>query len=249
MRTPTLRIDLRAEIAAAWDRCWKRNLESRLKGRDYGGDTYYLTATSLEREMREEFSTRVNSYRFRILGLNRRPLLSHVRDWLFARVRVGELEIDTRGRGHCSSARFRPAGAPASPAEKKVDELPKGERDRRRFVVHLTLEERKGYGAPPRACAGKPKKKKRPSFSRPRHRAYPTTDPERVTCKKCLKILERDFVRAVVFGEEKPVLARVLARGELGEATVAVDAAGRVLEGVEFLPALVGRAAELAAAK
>ena len=30
MKTPTLRIDLRAEIAAAWDRCWKRNLESRL---------------------------------------------------------------------------------------------------------------------------------------------------------------------------------------------------------------------------
>jgi hypothetical protein len=160
MKTPTLRIDLRAEIAAAWDRAWKRNLESRLKGRDYGGDTYYLTATSVEREAREEFSNRLNSCRYRILGLGGIRFLDHVRNWLSGEVRSGRLEADSRGRGHCSGMRFRPAGAPASPAEKKADALPTAERSRRRFgIVHLAGETPEGASRPGRACEKKPRKK------------------------------------------------------------------------------------------
>ena len=251
MKTPTLRIDLRAEIAAAWDRCWKRNLESRLKGYDYGGRSYYLSATDLERDMREEFSKRMNSCRVRVLGLNRRPLLDHVRSWLSGRVGAGVLEADSRGRGHCSGMRFRPAGAPASPAEKKVDALPKAERDRRRHVRHLTVEprDRTSYRDPRRACYVAPKKKKRMSFRPNRRTTYPTPDPANVTCKKCLKILERDFVRVVVFGEEKPVLARVLARDPEGTPSVAVDATGelRLAAELEFLPAIPASSRDLAA--
>lgn len=240
MKTPTLRIDLRAEIAAAWDRCWKRNLRSRLKGHDYGGRSYYLTATDLERDMREEFKKRLNSYRFRIRGLNRRPLLDHVRSWLSGQVSVGVLEADSRGRGHCSGMRFRPAGAPASPAEKKVDALPEAERDRRRNVRHLSVAPAPKYGDPPRLCFVAPKKKKRVSFASRRRRSYPTRDPGAVTCKKCLKLLARDFARVVVFGEPKPVLARVLARDPAGAVRAAVDAAGTVHAGdLEFLPAVV----------
>lgn len=71
---------------------------------------------------------------------------------------------------------------------------------------------------------------------------YPTKDPERVSCKKCLKILERDFVRVVVFGEN-PVLARVLKRDAAGAACVAVDASGTVyLEAEhEFLSAIAAK--------
>lgn len=108
-------LNLPLEFAASWTRLWKANLESRLKGHDYGGRTYFLAASEIERELRDELGRRIRAERpddylgtLRISGLGGRPLLDHVRSWLRGEVLSGRLEADDRGRGHCSSMRFRP---------------------------------------------------------------------------------------------------------------------------------------------
>lgn len=252
-KNPRKSLNLAVEFAASWTRLWKANLESRLKGHDHGGRTYFLTATDLERDVRDELTARMRAERpdecgtLRISGLGGRPLLDHVRAEVRSEVRSGR--ADDRGRGHCSSMRFRPAGAPASQAEKKADAVPVVEKSRRRFVVHFHRETEEipfGDGTRERLlgrlCETKPRK--RSFYSHPRRSIYPTNDPARVSCKKCRKILEREFVRVVSFGTAAdPVISRVLEREADGSARAAVDAAGNVYyavgPGIEFLPAEV----------
>lgn len=123
-------INLQQACATAWAVCWARHLANRekcLKSRfKYGlAETYYLTGTDLERQIREAVAEAARAaghsgYGIRISTGHRGGLLDVVRRWLSTQASAGVLEVHNFGRGHISGARYRPAGAPMAPAEVKT---------------------------------------------------------------------------------------------------------------------------------
>lgn len=179
-----MKIDLNQEIRDAIDRVWADCLERR-KFWDRA-DTYHFSATEVARSVRDRARDEMGTMNVRIVGLDGLPLLEHVRRVLFAEVAAGRL-TQTVGKGcRITGARFRPAGEPLSPAEKRAAAVPASEKRRRGNIVHWTGPEgERGE----RAC-GKSKPKK--PWARRRRRSYPTTDVSRVTCKKCLKLIAKE---------------------------------------------------------
>jgi hypothetical protein len=194
MMKNTKAFSLSKALPAAFQRLWEQNLEDRAAGRDYRGHTYYVTATDLERQVRafacdskagRAWSTHWrDSYGTSRISLNRGPrytLLDAVREWLFTQVRAGRLERNhNNGRGHISGEKFRPAGEPLSPAERRGDVA---RAKRAEAPVHV-------YGQNFQLICRKPTKA-RSVYSRRggRSKTRKTSDASRVTCSKCLKLM------------------------------------------------------------
>lgn len=190
MRQRLTNQEIKTEIAIAWNKLWGNNLHNR--ARDFRGNTYYLQAADIEREVRRAFEERAFSkagitheqwlhgpvYRFRIS-----PLLNHVRDWLLEQVRRGNLVTHNFNRGHISGARFRPTGQPLSPAEQRtLAEQDKG--------YHPTYHYCRPDDEYRRAICriGKPQPRTRVS----RSYLLRTNDRAKVNCRSCLKRLREE---------------------------------------------------------
>lgn len=181
--------DTELAIATAWDLLWARNIKMRAEGQDYDGQTYYLTASDVERQVRafaEEqmegkpwgSSGNHDAYysRIRISG----DLNNAVRDWLLWNHNLQQFNFK---RGHISGMRFRPVGEPFSPQELRTQAAQKKEADARaagkKKPVHYS-----GRTFGNAICV-----KRSPYSSGIRSSAYTTRDPAKVTCPRCLKML------------------------------------------------------------
>lgn len=193
MARNSLAFDLQDELAAALDWIWaykaERRAEMEAKGdtqdRWYAEHTY-TTATELERRVRAALAEKADrkpygscEFRdfshsgYRINGLNGIPLLQHCRTFL---LRSG-LERHNFGRGHVSGERFRAPGVEMP--ETEVNTLKAKEKVK---PVHI---KRESAYAP--LCTASRKAK---GFYRPRRPASNvTSDPTKVTCKQCLRLL------------------------------------------------------------
>jgi hypothetical protein len=197
------KFDVRAAIVAAWDLLWADNLKRRLKeealdkklGRKssrFASQTYYLTASDLEdqvrsfaedtaqgRPWRKERAYGGYGFRVRLSG----DLQSAVRDFLL-RGNGGRIVGHNFGKGHISGMRFRPAGEPISPSEEKTIAA-KAERraNPRRIVEHYS----ETYGGYP-LCTSESATGKRVFHFRP-SKASVTKKREEVTCRRCLNLL------------------------------------------------------------
>ena len=183
-----LKFDVQAAIPEAWDFLWSDNLARRAKGEDYRGSTYHLTAADVENQVRQ-FAYEAAHGQKRGTRAWGRPcslvrisgdLQGRVRSWLQGQVSRGVLVTHNFGRGHISGARFRPKGEPLSPAEEKTFQDKAARKDRPR-PVHLAR--RSGSGI---SCRPAPKGF---SYGRGGAQAMRSTNPERVTCPHCLKII------------------------------------------------------------
>jgi hypothetical protein len=193
----TFQFDRQKAIKAAWDFLWADNINRRaktdgLRG-DYRGETFYLTASDVEAQVRQFTSETRDGEKWgsggrtygkpMIWPVIKFPgnLLGDVRDWLRSEARAGRLEAHNFGKGHISGARYRPTGEPLSEAEQgtmKNKEARKGKPPR----MHKT---RRGYGSGPLCTAPKPGAYR--SFRQ--SKAWATTDDATVTCPRCLKLM------------------------------------------------------------
>lgn len=195
-------IDLNKEIPQAFHRLWTYKQERQAAGHDFQGQTYYVAAKELEDEVRNKLTggepgEQRGGYRsgIRISTGSRYSLFDLCRKWLLAQVSAGKLQAHNFTRGHVSGARYRPTGAPLSPSEEKhfnkiQKEGPRGENK----PIHFAdpYEEgwpRKSYCS--RATRETNKKKAKAYYRRPSHRTETrtTSEPEKVTCPRCLKLL------------------------------------------------------------
>lgn len=183
-------------LPAAWDFLWASNLKDRAAGHDYRGQTYYVTATDLERQVRafaqdsmegRAWTTPGREYYGGVkIQLNAGPhvtLLDVCRRWLFDQVAAGKLDRNhNNGRGHISGEKFRPAGAPLSPSELRGIEA---KEQRAEAPVHM-------YGQGHKLICRKPSTKPRSLFSRSsgRSKTRKSSNPANVTCKKCMEIMQ-----------------------------------------------------------
>lgn len=198
--------DLEKYIQEAWDWLWKDNLKRRRKGQDFDGNTYYLTASDLEAQVRTfvqedlegkkrgEYGRGVYYHpSVRITGLRRvGGLLGAIRGWLRYN---DDLEVHNFGKHHISGARYRPKGQPLSPQEqgtltKKVKE--KEKREKGQVLRHFEDPTADGKAL----CTHKQRateRAKRRGYcgSRQSRKWIPMAGkPEEVTCPRCRKLLE-----------------------------------------------------------
>lgn len=183
----TFVFDCQKAIAAAWDHCWKQNLEMRAMGRDFRGNTYYLTASDVEAQVRAFAEDTVQGQPW---GTTDRSLMGYmvkirlpgnlnemVRSFL---LRNPNITGHNYGKGHISGMRFRPAGEPLGEvAEASLAKKAKEKANPKPKPVHFS----KNYY---RALCQEERMKGKFSYSRPSGRK--TSDPTKVTCKRCLKL-------------------------------------------------------------
>jgi hypothetical protein len=197
MRMP---INMYQEIQDAIQRLWAGRIKEREErdaaGRtDFRGEGGYITATDVEREVREHLQNMLDQPmshsllvpsrsrgRLRITGLNGHTLLGLCRDGLFALTRSGKWTCHNHGRGHISGMRFRPADEPLSTAEETSLSLTREEKIRRKFLHHFARPDGK-------AVCGAGDRKRSPYADRRGWKPKPETDASKVTCKVCLKLL------------------------------------------------------------
>lgn len=198
----SLNFDVQRAIPAAWDILWKYNLKERKKDeayfkktgkRPYGwARTYYLTATSVERMVKDLASDTFNGrpwrkepgygecYGVRFSG----NLQAMVRHWLL-RTMAGQIVGHNFGRGHISGMRFRPVGEPMAETELQTmvqkEERRNNPRPRRR---HFS----KHYGGRALCVVEMKKKKGSHYWGRGHSQAWTTEDWTEVTCPSCLKL-------------------------------------------------------------
>ena len=202
--------NLETELQRAFDWLWQENLKQR--EHDFNGQTYYVTATSLERRLRAAASEQMHGYEYGKLGADawghkvmirtgtRYPLLQVCRDWLLRKARnEGTLEMHNFGKGHVSGERFRPTGQPLSPAEERT--LVKKAVPRESKPVHAADPEAKGW--PKRTlCSRSARKTARKSgYFGPRRGGHTDTRftgeyTGPVTCQRCLKLLAEQAAQA-----------------------------------------------------
>lgn len=175
--------DMAKAMQAAWDLCWQRNLDQRAEGFDYGGRTYFLTATDIERQVRcfaqdsldgEPWGTCCYPDSVRLPG----GTFENIRRWL---LRHPQLDSHNFGKGHISGERFRPRGAPLSPGEQKHFEQDAKQRaNPKPKPVHYGR-----WGGHP-LCT----KDRISRYSYRRSTARTSLEQDKVTCKACLKKLK-----------------------------------------------------------
>jgi hypothetical protein len=198
----TQKTNLHALISDAWDFLWARNMADRAAGRDFRGDTYYLTASDIERQARHFLSFDLKGKPRPKLGdddadgtfygLNQVRVstgsphvtfLGMVRRWLQSN---RKLEAFNFGRGHISGARYRPVGSEMYKSEKKA--IAKAKLPRKPRPVHAPASGDGGHGAPLLCRATRPKGRFTFRFNRSLTRvSYKGSTP--VTCPLCLKLL------------------------------------------------------------
>lgn len=181
--------DLNQAMEDAWNWLWADNLKRRKSGNDWKGDSYYLTATDLERQVRsfaeEDFegkprgSTGRGSYSYgttvRISTGGRGNLLNIVRDWLHAQYTKGRFERHNFGRGHISGMRYRPTGEPIGERAIKTMKAKEKRANTPRPIHYAT-----NYGATPLCVQRKGR------FMWSRSRARTAKNWKEVNCKRCL---------------------------------------------------------------
>lgn len=170
-------------ISEAWDFCWADNLAQRAAGNDFSGNTYYLTATDIEGQVRsfldEDAQGKPRGSTGRYWGYTttkiriRGDLKRFVRDWLLSNRRLTGHNF---GRGHISRMRFRPVGEPLYDGEKKT--IAKHNEPPRERPVHFGQ-----WGKP--ECT----KAKRSMYSNHRPTARTTQKAKEVTCARCKNLL------------------------------------------------------------
>lgn len=195
-----IRFDLDRQLPLAWDWCW----ENRWNGRPWVSATDVMSrlkSAATEIQDGVEYGTYqnhgrgFNDARIRINETqwgHRMTLLAVVRRWLRTQVSRGRLEYSSGSHGTVSGARYRPRGAEYTEAEKKARETPKEERDRKAHIVHaldiLNSETKHkvgmcGAGNNPRA-----------RWTPRRKHLHFTTNPLKITCKRCMSHKESQIV-------------------------------------------------------
>jgi hypothetical protein len=189
--------DLAKAIPQAWAFLWADNLRQRAEDEKKShvyrpGNTYFLTASDVENQVRQFAQDQHNgkkwgdggraygrAYTFvRITGAGNLQAL--VRSWLLREVRMGRLSSHNFGRGHISGMRFRPYGEPLAESEVKTIKVKEARADKPR-IQHSTRR----YGGRPLCMEAQMKGKGmgwRPS------KAWTTTQWDKVTCPRCLKL-------------------------------------------------------------
>ena len=185
-------------ISDAWKALWKRNLAERKAGRDYDGRTYFLTATDIERKVRDfMIDDREGKKRgtsdfggycdgLRVSTGRRGGLKRFVRDWLRGEVLRGALSEHNFDRGHISGARYRPRGEPLSPAETKTFE--EKAKPRAAKPVHFT-DSKSSWGGRALCVLDRWAKSESVWHGVKRSTARVTKVASEVTCPRCLKLL------------------------------------------------------------
>ena len=186
--------DIAKAIPAAWNLLWSDNICKRDEGRDFRGNTYYVTARDVELQVRqfaaetvagERWGTRGRAWgspyvSVRIAG----DLNNMVRQWLLGNHNITGHNF---GRGHISGMRFRPRGAPLGPSEIKTMKEKANPKPR---PIHYNPN---GYGFP--RCT----QARRSVYSRGwRPTARVDNDQSKVTCKRCLNLLAMQHPEGVV---------------------------------------------------
>lgn len=206
---------LQEAIREAWKLCWENNIKRRAEHGDFRGQTYYLTATDIELQVRQfayESATGVewgstgrayyphlgNAVRISVPG---NTLQGAVRDWLLHNPKIAYHNFK---RGHISGARFRPVGESLSDHEKRtLEKKAKDDKTRQEkrakgeplYRVHFCEE-----GAHEPMCVLEQRRKKREAakakgltyhgpMSRSHRRTSYTRTPENVTCPVCRNLL------------------------------------------------------------
>lgn len=193
------------DLKRAFEFLWEMQQKQQKEGNDIEGQTYYVTATSLERRLRcaleeeadgkkyGEYGDQSYGYkrRLNVKGLYGLPLFDLCRKWLCTQYHDKKLEMHNFSRGHISGARFRPVGSPLSPQEEAMmakikKEGPRGENK----LVHLKDPEVKGWPAKTLCSRAARKAAKKRGYSRGSYRTSTrfSTEVEKVTCKRCLKL-------------------------------------------------------------
>lgn len=183
-------IDFSQAIPAAFVCVWQRNLKMRAAGNDFRGNTYYVTASDVEEQVRcfaedqlagKPWGTKESYGRgwhngLRISG----DLTGAVRQWL-----LRNCDGHNFGRGHISGMRFRPRGEPIGPTEQATLQKKAEERANPKVKpVHYSYT----YGPAHCVLAAKEKRGLRYWGNALRSRAHTVSDWEHVTCKRCLNL-------------------------------------------------------------
>ena len=188
-----VQFDVRQAIAFAWGQLWANNLANRAKGDDFRGNTYHLTASDVENQVRALAEATIEGRPWNTVAIAwgrgwsrvRMPgdLQAEVRTWL---LRNPKIVGHNFGRGHVSGMRFRPAGEPVGPVEAKTLAKQAEERanpkPRRRHYAPRSGE---------RALCVKARFEK--AGRQPwgwRTGTWTTSKPEEVTCPACRNLLK-----------------------------------------------------------
>jgi hypothetical protein len=201
----SISLDLSVELPKAWAVCWAEWCEPKDIGDAENGPQLWeprqrwLTATDLEQRLRAAAVEKLDGIEYGKLGRgygygmgvtirfpdnSRATLLDRVRDWLREQVAAGQLVCHNFGRGHISGMRFRPPGVELTEGEKATLET-KRKRAAGEAVVHLYTGENWFQRRP--LCT--PPRKKSTFRPRQRSKAEMTSEPEKVTCPRCKKLL------------------------------------------------------------
>ena len=183
---PNKLFDMQAAIAFAWALCWADNLAKRAAGDDYRGNTYYLTASDIENQVRRLANETMQGKSWGSTGRAwgrgwergvRLPgdVQARVRDWL---LHNPDIEGFNFGRGHVSGMRFRPRGEGLTAAEQHTLKSRKTWAEK---LVHYA----RTYGPP--LCTANRVHSPYNSFKAAR-RVRTESDWAHVTCKRCLNL-------------------------------------------------------------
>lgn len=183
---PSKSFDMRAAIAFAWAQCWADNLVRRAAGGDYRGNTYYLTASDVECQVRRLANETMQGKSWGSTGRAwgrgweggvRLPgdVQAQVRDWL---LHNPDVEGHNFGRSHISRMRFRPRGEPLAPGEQHTLNTP------RKTWAEKPVHYSRTYG-PPKCVEARVGR----FYDTWRRRSTRTdSDWANVTCKRCLNM-------------------------------------------------------------
>lgn len=182
---PSKPFDMQGAIAFAWAVCWADNLARRAAGNDHRGNTYYLTATDVETQVRRLAHETMQGKSWGSTGRAwgrgweggvRLPgdVQAQVRDWLLSNP---DVEGHNFGRGHISGMRFRPRGEPLAPGEQHTLNTP------RKPWAEKPVHYSSNHG---RALCVKARVSIYIRWRRPTTRT--ASDWAQVTCKRCLNM-------------------------------------------------------------
>jgi len=209
--------DTQKAIATAWDVLWADRLRQRKEDLAYEkkvgkkpfnwGASYYVTATDVERMVRDFAQDTADGKPWRKTndgyggyGSGIRiggDLKRTVRDWLLRNPRIVGHNF---GRGHISGMRFRPVGQPLGEPEKKTIE----KRAERRANPKPPTYHFKEKGV---LLCQKARMKGRFTFRQ--SRAWTQHDPAKVTCKQCLNLLKKKVPLEAAM-DAKPEVAKCM---------------------------------------
>lgn len=215
-------------IKQAWDWIWKNKGNKTFS---YRGQEHYTTAQDIMRRVRASLCEKGNKAKEGEYGLDdwhlpltvRLPkttwsqrstdLRTYVRGWLSDQERKGKIESHAFGTRTSSGRRYRPKGAPISKAEEKTLSKTREERARtNRGVRHLGWEavplpttKNIVVGVIGPVCGAKFSTS---TFSRHRRRGTMTfTEPESISCKKCLNKTIKLYLEHYKIPGYDPVIA------------------------------------------